>query len=102
MKKVAIGVSIVGLLTLAACTTTNQDAYERALRQKQAADDASITEGLKEAAALSREEANDPDEYRLADAVPGLRPPLDSDEAGLWMMMDEAEKKRICMELLEL
>ena len=93
MNKLAIGVSIAGLLALGACTTTNQDAYERALRQKQTTDNASVTQGLKEATSLSGEEANDPNQYRLADAVPGLRPPLDSDEAGLWMMMDKTEQK---------
>lgn len=31
--------------------------------------------------------------YRIADLSPGERPPLTSDEAGLWMMMDRSERQ---------
>ena len=32
------------------------------------------------------------EDYEVANLSPGKRPPLDSDEAGLWMKMDNAEK----------
>lgn len=33
------------------------------------------------------------DDYKVASLSPGKRPPLKSDEAGLWMKMDNAERK---------
>jgi len=71
---------------LAACATANES-YEIALKRESKGDaskspETAVSEPVDDAAA-----------YQLAELSPGERPPVDSDEAGLWMMMDKAEDR---------
>jgi len=71
------------LLPLFGCATVNQRHYEDPLYNMQVlaknADD--------------RERLTEITPGELANQTPGQRPPADSDEAGLWMAMDKAEKE---------
>lgn len=70
---------------LSACQTTgNKETYFSAFER-----------GSKKAETQKQEStpAETVDNYKLADLKPGERPDIESEEAGLWMMMDREEKK---------
>jgi predicted Zn-dependent protease len=65
------------LMFLGACATGDSaDSYDAAFKDDQAA-----------------EKPQKLEDYQVASLSPGNRPPLNSDEAGLWMKMDNAEKR---------
>ena len=71
------------LLINAGCATTNKQHYEEPLYKMEVLIDS-------EAEITQIEEISG---QELANQKPGRRPPINSDEAGLWMVMDNAENK---------
>ena len=68
--------SLALLMFLGACATgDNAGSYDAAFEDSQKA---------------SKEQ--NLEDYKVASLSPGKRPPLNSDEAGLWMIMDRAER----------
>jgi Zn-dependent protease with chaperone function len=97
MKNQAMQISTRSLSVLAACKNlsflilfsillagcaTRQALYERPLH------DIGLLDGQQERAWKIEEISHE----ELASIKPGQRPPVDSDEAGLWMIMDQAEE----------
>jgi Zn-dependent protease with chaperone function len=91
----------IAAIALAACET-GRPAYEAPLRDAGVLkDDRATTDNKAESSGeqLSTNEnyigedsfSYDGATFRIADLSPGVRPSLDSDEAGLWMMMDRFE-----------
>jgi predicted Zn-dependent protease len=66
-------------LILGGCATGNMSAYESGL------------EGAEKDTAGTPARTADIGNYRVTDLKPGHRPPLNTDEGGLWMKMDKAE-----------
>lgn len=83
LKTACFGMTV---LFLTACqTTSSKEVYVKAFHHN-ASDGTNNVENEAQAKA-------DIQNYRFADLSPGERPEITSDEAGLWMMMDRAEKE---------
>jgi len=79
-------VSFILIFLLFGCTTkryaTNEQYYEQPLH----------TMNILEESDKDSWKVDEYSEQQLASITPGERPPIDSDEAGLWMMMDKVEE----------
>ena len=82
---------IISLLsiTLAACQTTG--GYEQALNDPDF--QSSTTLKLPASDPDSNSEAYEPSNYRIANLQPSERPSIETEEAGLWMMVDNYEER---------
>lgn len=78
-----IMVLMVLLLLGAGCTTMNKQHYEQPLYEMD----------VLEQSGPDTLQIEDVSRRELENQKPGERPPLDSDEAGLWMVMDKAENE---------
>jgi predicted Zn-dependent protease len=71
------------LLLLAGCATTNKRHYEKPL----------VEMDVLESSSSGTFQIEEIPQHELQNQIPGHRPPIDSDEAGIWMAMDKAEEK---------
>lgn len=76
---------------MAGCATTNQGQYETPLKEM----------GVLPEDKNNVEQIEIISEDQIPNIKPGERPPLDSEEAGLWMAMDQAEERlKTCGEIV--
>ncbi len=70
------------ILLFSGCATPDQSRYEAPLYKMDV---------LKQPGTVGGWEIEEISDHELENQKPGQRPPLDSDEAGIWMVMDKAE-----------